>query len=102
MPDIVLNPIRVSLGRPAPIGFTLEEPTPPAVNFGDVFIHGGASTWDELLDKPFERIGENLKVMNGVLSVETAPNVEQDNTKPITSAAVYTEVGNINALLALI
>lgn len=25
--------------------------------------------------------------------------VEQDNTLPITSAAVYTEVGNINALL---
>ena len=28
--------------------------------------------------------------------------VEEDNTKPITSAAVYTEIGNINALLAAI
>lgn len=28
--------------------------------------------------------------------------VEEDNTKPITSAAVYTEIGNINALLATI
>ena len=28
--------------------------------------------------------------------------VEQDNTKPITAAAVYTEIGNINALLASI
>lgn len=27
---------------------------------------------------------------------------EQDNTKPITAAAVYTTVGNINALLATI
>lgn len=63
---------------------------------------GGSSTWGELLQKPFERIGENLKVVNGALCVDTAPNVEQDNTKPITSAAVYTEVGNINALLALI
>jgi hypothetical protein len=28
--------------------------------------------------------------------------VEADNTLPITSAAVYTEIGNINALLATI
>lgn len=63
---------------------------------------GGASSWGQLEDKPFNTIGENLKVVNGVLSVDTAPNVQQDNTKPITSAAVYTEVGNINALLALI
>lgn len=62
----------------------------------------GATTWGELTDKPFNTIGENLKVVGGVLSVDTAPNVQQDNTKPITSAAVYTEVGNINALLALI
>lgn len=38
----------------------------------------------------------------GVVKVNTAPFVEQDNTLPITSAAVYTEVGNINALLATI
>ena len=63
---------------------------------------GGASAWSEITDKPFATIGENLKVVNGALTVDTAPNVQQDNTKPITSAAVYTEVGNINALLALI
>lgn len=34
--------------------------------------------------------------------VSPANAVEQDNTLPITSAAVYTEVGNINALLATI
>ena len=34
--------------------------------------------------------------------VSPANVVEQDNTLPITSAAVYTEVGNINALLATI
>ena len=33
------------------------------------------------------------------LSVNTADKVEQDNTKPVTSAAVYTVVGNINAIL---
>ena len=34
--------------------------------------------------------------------VTPATAVEQDNTRPITSAAVYTEVGNINALLSLV
>jgi len=34
--------------------------------------------------------------------ITPANAVEEDNTKPITSAAVYTEIGNINALLALI
>ena len=34
--------------------------------------------------------------------ITPANAVEQDNTLPITSAAVYTEVGNINALLATI
>lgn len=48
-------------------------------------------------------VGDNLSITaNGVLSVDTASAVEQDNTRPITSAAVYTEVGNINALLASI
>lgn len=34
--------------------------------------------------------------------ITPANAVEEDNTKPITSAAVYTEIGNINALLATI
>lgn len=45
---------------------------------------------------------ETLKLENGILSVNTADEVEKDNTLPVTSAAVYTEVGNINALLATI
>lgn len=49
-------------------------------------------------------IGDGLKLdaATNTLSVDTAEVVEQDNTKPVTSAAVYTEVGNINALLATI
>ena len=39
---------------------------------------------------------------DGTLSVDTADKAEKDNTKPITSAGVYTEIGNINALLATI
>lgn len=34
--------------------------------------------------------------------VAPASSAEQDNTRPITAAAVYTEIGNINALLATI
>lgn len=45
---------------------------------------------------------ETLSLENGVLSVNRAEAVEKDNTLPITAAAVYTEVGNINALLATI
>lgn len=44
-------------------------------------------------------LGTGLKVENGVLMVDTAQTVEQDNSLPVTSAAVYTQVGNINALL---
>lgn len=49
-------------------------------------------------------IGDGLKLdaTTNTLSVDTAEAVEKDNTKPVTSAAVYTEVGNINALLATI
>ena len=49
-------------------------------------------------------IGEGLKLdaATNTLSVDTAAAVEKDNTKPVTSAAVYTEVGNINALLSTI
>ena len=49
-------------------------------------------------------IGDGLKLdaATNTLYVDTAEAVEEDNTKPVTSAAVYTEVGNINALLATI
>ena len=49
-------------------------------------------------------IGSGLKLdaETNTLSVDTTESVEKDNTKPVTSAAVYTEVGNINALLATI
>lgn len=34
--------------------------------------------------------------------ITPANHSEEDNTRPITAAAVYTEIGNINALLAII
>ena len=48
-------------------------------------------------------VGENLLITEeGVLSVDVANDAEQDNTRPITSAAVYLEIGNIDALLSTI
>ena len=47
------------------------------------------------------KVGNNLEITkDGVLSVTTTNDAEKDNTKPITSAGVYTQVGNIEILLA--
>lgn len=54
----------------------------------------GGSTGDLLAKKS--------NVDRDVEWVTPATKVEEDNTKPITSAAVYKEIGNINALLATI
>jgi len=45
---------------------------------------------------------ETLTLENGVLSVNTATDVEADNTLPITAAAVHATVGNIEVLLETI
>lgn len=43
--------------------------------------------------------GDNISIVDNVISVVTTDLVEENNTKPITSGAVYTVVGNIDALL---
>jgi hypothetical protein len=63
---------------------------------------------DYLEDHPIEggvdfTTDETLTLSDeNILSVNRAFSVEQDNTLPITSAAVHETVGNINALLATI
>lgn len=47
-------------------------------------------------------IGENLLVENGVVSVDVANEASEDNTKPITSAAVAVQIGNIETILKTI
>lgn len=48
-------------------------------------------------------IGEGLKVNEqNQLIVDTTNDAEQDNTKPITSAGVFTVVGNVEVLLGTI
>lgn len=61
----------------------------------DINIGGGGGSGGGTYFEP----DETLTLKNGVLSVNTAKVVEKDNTLPVTSAAVFTEVGNINALL---
>ena len=61
---------------------------------------GGSGSGEENYIKS---TSEDFTVNNeGKLTLNKATSVEQDNTKPITAAAVYTEVGNINALLETI
>lgn len=60
---------------------------------------GGAKSWSELEEKPFATVGAGLTVSGTELRVDASNAVEQGNTKPVTSAAVYSVVGNIQALL---
>lgn len=46
------------------------------------------------------QIGSGLKLVENVLCVDVADTVEKDNSKPVTSGAVYMELGNVEALLA--
>lgn len=80
-----------------PINFELRAPDPVGVDFNVTVRSDGSSGGGY-------NIGPGLKLdaETNTLSVDTAAAVEKDNTKPVTSAAVYTEVGNINALLATI
>lgn len=60
---------------------------------------------EELLGKfgevaPKFTTDETLTLTDGKLSVNTADAIEQDNTKPVTAAAVYQTVGNIEVLLS--
>lgn len=64
-------------------------------------IPTGEVAWPDVLNKPFEYVGNDLKVENGRLNVDKVDEVG-DFTKPITARAVNTTVGNINALLELI
>lgn len=68
----------------------IKEPKPYELPVASADILGGV------------KIGSGLKIQEDVLSVDVATKAEEDNTKPITSAAVNTLVGNIDALLSTI
>ena len=75
-----------------------------AVFNGPVIFNGGTTGGGDSggSSAPSFIVDETLTYENGVLSVNTADAPEQDNTLPITSAAVFESVGNINALLETI
>ena len=60
---------------------------------GNVQIEAGGVDFDT---------DNTLTLKNGVLSVNTTNQMEQDNTLPITSAGVFATVGNIEVLLKTI
>lgn len=47
-------------------------------------------------------LAKRTNANNDVEWITPANSSEQNNTRPITAAAVYTEIGNINALLSTI
>lgn len=85
--------IGVTVGSPLPKPNLMQ--TDP--NKGD-FVKGK----EQFLKQVEIQTDNTLTLKDGVLSVNTTNQMEQDNTLPITSAGVYATVGNIEALLKTI
>lgn len=94
IPPTVEEQLRADMGNLADL--TTEDKSSLVAAINEVRQTGGGGT--------AYTIGHGLKLdaKTNTLSVDTADKMEQDNTLPITSAAVYVEVGNINALLKTI
>lgn len=74
---------------------------------GEEFQESVEAAFAAMLEEtPLEKrikTNETLKVTDkGELAVNTADQVEADNTRPVTAAAVQVQIGNINALLETI
>ena len=91
-PDII-SQILADMGNLADL--TTEDKSSLVAAINEVRRTGGGTAYT---------IGHGLKLdaKTNTLSVDMADKIEQDNTLPITAAAVYAEVGNINALLKTI
>ena len=94
IPPTVEERLRADMGNLADL--TTEDKSSLVAAINEVRQTGGGGT--------AYTIGHGLKLdaETNTLSVDTADKMEQDNTLPITAAAVYVEVGNINALLKTI
>lgn len=73
-----------------------------AMQYGGKKTEKGTSTAGSISVAASLQTDETLNFTDGVLSVNTAKEVAANNTLPITAAAVYTEVGNIETLLKTI
>lgn len=87
------QPIDMYENRISNLGTPTENADAATKAYVDARIGGTAANFE---------VDETLNYSNGILSVNTAKNAEQDNTLPITSAAVYTQIGNIEVLLGTI
>lgn len=65
-------------------------------------VSDGEAVWGVASGGGSFQIGHGLLLEDNVLSVNVVNDAERDNTLPITSAAVYTTVGNIDSLLQTI
>lgn len=65
-------------------------------------VRDGEAVWGVSSGGSAFTIGHGLLLEDNVLSVNVVNDAEKDNTLPITSAAVYTTVGNIDSLLQTI
>lgn len=88
------------------IAFGITNNDKPALRLGENIITGsggggGASSWDDLEDKPFESVDPNggFQVVGGVLKLDTTNNATRYDYKPITSHGVYEVVGFATSLL---
>lgn len=92
----------------SPAGITAQLPDAPGISIkvGNVAAGGGSSyRLPPATEKTLGgvKVGHALSITrDGVLSVECADVIEEDNTLPVTSAAVHTELGNIAVLLSTI
>lgn len=120
--------VSATIRAPTPIIGNIGSREGLTANIGNVRGAGGSSDYNRLRNKPTlngveiagnktsEDYGIDCLIPQGgnigdlvcktggdtVGWVTPASNAEEDNTRPITAAAVYTEIGNINALLATI
>lgn len=66
-------------------------------------VFGGEPEWRDAEAHGVDLdVGNGLKMEGKVLSVDLAEGIEGDNTLPVSSALVFTTVGNIDALLKTI
>lgn len=66
-------------------------------------VFGGEPEWRDAEAQGVDfDVGNGLKMEGKVLSVDLAEGIEGDNTLPVSSALVFTTVGNIDALLKTI
>ena len=85
----------VGMGLPKP---NLMQTDP---NKGD-YVKGKEKFLEQVPNGVAFETDHTLTLKDGILSVNTTDQMEQDNTLPMTSAGVYATVGNIEALLKTI